>query len=64
VQLAAYANMAEASMGAKMDRLIGVRLKPDGGYDIKNYTTQRKTNWAAFLSALNIHRWKQANKIV
>ena len=53
LQLSAYAHM----IGEKQARRYGLYLSEDGKYSLVPYTNQN--DWNIFLSALNIHNFKQ-----
>lgn len=63
VQLAAYEKLSEERLKIKFGKLLVVGLTDKGDYSIKDHTPTRKMDWAAFLGALNVHRWKQNNKL-
>jgi len=58
-QLAAYKNLVPGS--PPICRRIGVLLKPDGNYELKEYTD--RDDWSLFLSLLTVRHWCKRHSI-
>lgn len=62
-QTAAYAEAQNAHRKSKSDhvkRRYGLKLKPDGTYELHQF--KETTDWNTFLSCLNLVRWQQKHQ--
>lgn len=58
IQLTGYAQLARGELGEYVSKLIGLQLKIDGSYKMRQYIADFQT-WGA---ALQVARWKRENK--